>query len=331
MFIARTWLAALLVVPAASAQEAPTPTNPFEPFDRAKFIEHARGLGATDADITAYTEQCDEESTAHATEDLLRKFDSDYDTAATLAEDGDPKAALELAALISETRDLYVRGHARYHLGRHFLDADDPDKASAVFVDYLRNDKNRTPLDAEVAFFYGTALAEVPMPAEAAATFADFLQLFPNAPERYRAVAAQRKAELEAQSESALHQIADKMKGISRELRRKNSGDDTQQEQKDVVDELQKIIEELEQQEQQSSGSASGNSQSQSPAANSALPGGESRIGNLRDAPKVAQRWGDYQDRERKAIEADVQTRLTGPWKKMVEEYYKKLNKGAER
>ena len=67
------------------------------------------------------------------------------------------------------------------------------------------------------------------------------------------------------------------------------------------------------------------------PASQSALPGGQSRIGNLRDAPKVAERWGNYQDRERKSIEADVQTRLTGPWKKMVEEYYKKLNRGGER
>ena len=55
------------------------------------------------------------------------------------------------------------------------------------------------------------------------------------------------------------------------------------------------------------------------------------RVGNLEDPPKVAEKWGDYKDRDRRAIEAEVHTRLSGPWKKMVEEYYKKLNQGGDR
>ncbi|MCA8943933.1 MAG: hypothetical protein KDB80_15320 [Planctomycetes bacterium] len=326
--IVTTFVALLALGAFAEAQER---ESPFRPFDKAKFVAHLRSLGAGDADLAAYEAQCREESVAHASEAALRRFHANYAAAAALADDGDPKCALELAALIAGGDDPYVRAHARYHLGRHFLDGDDPDKAATVLAQFLRDDRNLTPLDAEVAFFYGSALAEVPLPREAAATFAEFLQVFPDAPERYRAVAAQRKAELEAQSESALHEIADNMKGIGRELRRQNSGDDTQQRQKDVVTKLEKIIEQLEEQEKQSSGAPSGNRQSQSPAANSALPGGESRIGNLHDAPRVAERWGDYKDRERKAIEAEVQTRLSGPWKKMVEEYYKKLNEGSSR
>lgn len=318
--------------PGSSAEADPgaAPKNPFKPFDRAAFIRHARTLGADDAAITAYETQCKEESVAIATESLLCKLEPKLEAAIVLAEDGDPRAALELAALIEGGADSHIRAFARYHLGRHFLDGDDPDMAAAVLVEYLREDKNRTPLDAEVAFFYGTALADIPRPEHAAITFGDFLMLFPDAPERYRAVAAQRKAELEAQFESPLHDIADTMKGLRRDLRRKDTGKDTQETQEEVLQKLQKIIEELEQQEQQSSG-APGGSQSNSPAANSALPGGESRIGSLRDAPKVAKRWGEYNQRDRKAIEAEVNMRLSGPWKKIVGEYFKKLNKGSDR
>ncbi len=323
-------IAALLGSAALPAQDPESAPNPFKPFDKTKFVEHVRGLGAGDEDIAAFETQCEEESIAYACESLLRKFHTGYDSAANLAEDGDPKAALELAALIEKGDDEYVRAHSRYHLGRHFLDGDDPDLATQVFRNYLIQDKNKTALDAEVAFFYGSALAEIPRPADAATTFADFLQLFPDAPERYRAVAAQRKAELEAQFESPLHQIADEMKGVGRNLRRGKTDKPVQTDQLEIVEQLQKIIEELEEQEKQSSGPASGNSKSNNPASQSALPGGQHRIGNLQDAPKVAKRWGDYKDRERKAIEADVQTRLSGPWKKMVEEYYKKLNRGGD-
>ena len=231
-------VAALLVSAAGVSAQDPAPTeNPFKPFDRSKFVEHVRGLGAGDEDIAAYESQCEEESVAHATESLLRKFHKDYDAAAVLAEDGDPKAALELAALIEKDEDPYVRAHSRYHLGRHFLDADDPDHAAQAFAQYLMQDKNRTPLDAEVAFFYGSALAEVPRVEHAATTFADFLELFPNAPERYRAVAAQRMAELEAQFESPLHQIADTMKGVEpRAPTHEDRRADAEDTQKDIVD-----------------------------------------------------------------------------------------------
>lgn len=321
----------------AFAQEAPTQPaqNPFKPFDRAKFIENVRTMGADDAMVTAFETQCDEESVGHATEALLRKLVPSYDTAAALAEDGDPKAALELVALIenAETHAL-VRTHSRYHLGRHFIDNDEPAAAAKVLETLLRRDRNQTALDAEAAFFYGTALAEIPMPGEAAITFGDFLALFPEAPERYRAVAAQRKAELEAQFESPLHGIADKMKSVTRDLRHGRTGKKTQdkqrgvqEDQQEIIDELQKIIEQLEEQEKQSGGA--GGSNPSNPASSSSLPGGEARIGSLHDVPKAAERWGGYNDRERKAIEAEVNVRLKGPMKAMVQEYYKKLNQGG--
>ena len=168
----------------AQGETPPPAENPFKAFDRAKFVEHAKTLGATDKILKGYQTQCEEESVGHASEALLRSLVKPYRVAAELAEDGDPKAALELASLIQAGSDPYVRAHSRYHLGRHFLDNDEPEKAAAILREYLRQDRNRTALDAEATFFFATALAEVPMAAEAALTFSDFLTLFPGAPER---------------------------------------------------------------------------------------------------------------------------------------------------
>jgi hypothetical protein len=325
------WLAAAVFAAVAPAQDPSSDegTNPFPPFDRAAFEKHVRGLGASDADIAAFRSQCEDESEAYASEALLRKLVTQYDAAAAYAENSDPKAALELATLISGD-DAFVRAHSRYHLGRVFLDADDPEKAVDVFAEFLRQDRGRTALDSEVAFFYATALAEIPAPGAAAAAFGDYLQLFADAPERFRAVAMQRKAELEDQFQNPLHEIADDMKGVGRKLKKVETGKPTQEIQEDIVVRLEKIIEEMEERESQS-GAPSGNSQSSNPAANSALPGGASRVGDLGKMPGVADRWGDMKDQERKAIETDVQTKLPPHYRKLLQDYYDKLGRGPSR
>lgn len=301
--------------------------NPFRPFDRDAFVRHAQQLGADDAALRQFEQTAEEISIAVAADELLQHVVPDFGAAVLLADDGDPRAALELAKLASGD-DLYVRAHARYHLGRVFLDADDPEAAVEVLADFLSEDRNRTPLDAEAAFFYASALADIPLPGYAIQAFADYLELFPSAPERYRAVAMQRRAELESQIDNPLHDIADVMKGVERDIRKARTGDPTQKKQKQIVEKLQAIIEELEKQEQQSSGSPSGNSPSTSPAAHSAAPPGASRVGTLHRVPGVGDRWGDVRDRDRKEIEAEVQAKLPERYRKLLQDYYEKLGKG---
>ncbi len=305
--------------------------NPFRTFDQPAFEKHLQSMGADEATISSFHKNCKEESVGIAADLALKQLSEKYRLASNLAEDGDPKAALSLVNLLTETKDPMLRAFTRYHLGRHFLDADDPERAAEVFANYLRQDKNKTPLDAEVAFFYGTALADIPLPEDAAKTFGDFLSLFPNAPERHRAVAAQRKAELESQAENALHGIADSMKHVERKIKKVKTGKPVQTTQEEIIQKLQEIIEKMEEKEKQGSGPPSGNQQSQAPASSSQAPPGESRVGNLQKVPGVGDRWGEYKDRERKAIESEVANKLPGHFKKTLEGYYKKSGKGKSR
>ncbi|HLQ37627.1 MAG TPA: hypothetical protein VK348_07490 [Planctomycetota bacterium] len=307
-------------------QQEPSPTGDdlFKPFDRAAYVAHMQQLGASSAQLQAFDKAAAEVGVGRAADDLLRSLQPQYDAAVKLSEAGDPKAALELTKLLAASTDVLVQGHLRYHLARVFLDGDDPERAVETLNDYLKKNTNCTPLDDEVVFFYAQALAEVPMPQEARDVFRAFLRWFPAASERYRATANQRAQELDSQLDSDLHGLADGMKKVTRDLKKQETGKPTQEQQKKFVTKLDELIELYEQKEKQG-GPPSGNQRSSSPATHSALVEGEARIGSLGKVANVADRWGDMKDKDRKQIEAEVQNGLPPQYKKMLEEYYKRL------
>lgn len=315
---------------ATQPAEAQGSDNPFKPFDRAAYEAHATQLGATPAQLTRFGQEIEQLGAGRAGDNLMRALNPAYDAAVKLSEAGDPKAALELTKVLDGASDKTLQGHLRYHLARVFLDGDDPERAVLVLNKYVNENANLTPLDDEVVYFYAQSLAEVPMSEEALNLFRGFLEWFPTASERYRATAHQRAQELEGQLDSALHQLADGMKKVTRDLRKQNTGKPTQERQKDFVTKLDELIEMYEEMEKQGGGgSPSGNQQSMAPAGKSGLVEGEARIGNLEKRASVADRWGNMKDKDREKIESEVQNLLPPESRKMLEEYYKKLGAGG--
>lgn len=309
--------------PAATAKQ--DPTVPFRPFDPAAFAAALQKLGASPEQLAAMAKAAADVGPARAGESLLRALTPAYGKAMELADGGDPRAALELTKLLTPETDVLVAAHVRYQLARLLLDADEPNDAIDVLEGYLKTCSNRTALDGEVVFFYAQAVAEVPNPELAVQLYRSFLKWFPEASERFRAVATQRAAELDRQLDSSLHGLADGMKKVGRDLRHQETGKPTQEKQKEFLTQLDELIEMFEQMERQSSGAASGNGPSSNPADQSNLPEGEARIGNLENVKKVADRWGDMKQKDREKIESEVQTNLPPQYRKMLEEYYKRL------
>lgn len=309
-----------LLLAAVPAQQ-PAP-SPFQPFDRTAFAAAMQQAGASDEHLARFTKACAEASEAAAAEALLRTLFADYGAAMQQMEASDPRAVTTLAEVLSKASQPHLVGHARYWLGRMFLEVDDPEGAVDFFADFLKQSRNQTTLDPDVVFFYGTALARIPERDAALRVLQEFLQLFPNAPERYRASAEQLVAELSGKI-NPLHEIADNMGGVERRIRKTDTGDETQQRQEDVIARLQKIIEEVEEIEKQSSGGGGGSATS--PRKESNLTPGATQVGNLGKAGSVTDRWGTLKDRERKAIEGEAEAKLSGRYKKLVQDYYRKL------
>jgi len=330
-------IGALAVAALAQLETAPPqPTvpqvpiqNPFQPFDRAKFEAAAVKLGATPEQLQAFAVRIGDVGLARAADDLLRTVVPTFDSAVDRHEANDPIAALDLAKVLAATQDPLLQAHVRYHLTRVFLDSDDPEHAIETLNDYLLHNLNHSPLDAEAAFFYAQALAEIPMVDEAIPRYRAFLQWFPDASERFRSAAHQRIGELELQKESRLHELADGMKKTTRDLRRQKTDKPVQLDQEKYLTELQKLIEEFEKREQQSSGAPSGNGPSSAPANKSMLPEGDGSVGNLQKRPSLVDRWGHMKDSEREKIEAQVNKGLSAGQRKVISEYYKRLAKEA--
>ena len=330
----RSWWSALLTTAllcgAGFAQEEapeapPTPQNPFQPFERARFEAQAQQLGATAKQLEQFGKDIGELGLARAADQLVRAAVPAFDAAVKLQEAADPSAALELTKVLAATENPVLQAHTRYHLAQVFLASDDPDRAMDVLNDYLRANLNQSALDAEAAFYYAQSLAEIPLPALAIPRFRAFLQWFPDASERFRAAAHLQLQELSRQQDSKLHELADAMKKTRRDLFKQKTDKPVQLEQLEYIKQLDQLIEEQLEKEKQSSGPPSGNGPSQAPASNSALPDGEATIGNLQKKPTLADRWGDMKDRDRAKIEAQVQKDLPPQYRKMLEEYYKKL------
>lgn len=317
------------VLVAGAATPAQDDGNPFRPFDAAAFEAHAEKLGASPQRLAAFRAQAAQESMARAADELLRDLLPEYDAAVRAAEDGRPRAAIDLTRILAATEDPWLRAHCRYHLGRVFLDGDDPESAREVFGLFLRHDRNRSPLDAQALFFYARALAEIPDPDAAVEAFGAFLRYFPEAPQRFLTTALQQRAELEARRNNPLHGIADAMKHVERRIRRTDTGKETQQRQQEIIARLQRIIEMVEEQEKQSGGAPGGLGNPQNPASKSAAPAGKTRIGSLRRVSTVAEQWGKMKDRDREAIETEVQTKVPGHYRKMLQEYFKRLGAGG--
>jgi tetratricopeptide (TPR) repeat protein len=341
--LVRAALAAALLPFAVPAQDPATPQdpapamqpvavqNPFKPFDRAAFENACKTLGATDAQLQAFGSRAGEVGVPRAADDLLRQLVPPFDAAVKLHEGSDPSAAVALTQVLADAKQPVLRAHVRYHLARLFLDSDDPESAIQILNEYLQHDVNTSALDAEAAFFYAQALADLPMPEHALPRFRAFLQWFPDASERFRSAASQRIGEIERQQESQLHGLADGMKKSERDVKKQRTGKPTQIEQEKLVAKLQELIEMYQERESQGGGPPSGNKAPSGPATESALPEGDGSVGNLEKRHQLADRWGDMKDVEREKIAAQVQKGLPPAYQKMLEEYYKKLGKAGTR
>ena len=334
----RAWLTAALVCAAALAQDPPNqepakaePAKSARRFDAKAFAAYAQQKGASAELIAAF----EKEPQAGTADTLMRAIHPGYGAAVTLAESGSPEAAVKLAQVLAGAgSDLRLEAHARYHLGRAFLDRDDPEHALAILGPFVERCLGQSALDAEACYFLAHALVQVPDPERAKLALQTFLASYSGrgtgeAPERYLASAKQMLAELEGQADNPLHGIADTMKNCERHIKRTDTGKETQDKQQQVLTKLEEIIKMLEEQEKQSGGAPSGNQASGNPANKSAAPPGAARIGSLDKVNGVADRWGMMKDAERKAIENDIATKLPPQFSKMLEEYTKKLGKGA--
>jgi hypothetical protein len=256
-----------------------------------------------------------------------------------LETDGEEKAMPLLAEIVAKPPDRKTRAYAAYRGAEAMLLLERVDEAEPVLAALSRDtDLFGTPAGRSVAFLHAFARARQGHKLEAYRMFHDFLLGYPDAPERYRALARQIVRELESEYLSPLLDLSGRMKDIARLLDRVRTGEPTQEKQKEVVAILQKLIELAQQMEKSKGGGGGGGSgraagrsasnQSRNPMQDSMLPTGPTSIGKLRRVSRgdPGEVWGELKDKDREEALQFLKERFPGRYHELLKEYYKRLS-----
>jgi len=211
-------------------------------------------------------------------------------------------------------------------------------------------------------FFFTKALCEytLMMKAEADDSIARLLEDVPDAPERYRMVAALMHFDMLTWQDRDLGWVARKMSVIRDRLEIERAGKETQRIQKEVLVRLDEMIKELEnkqkqQQKQQGqpkpgegqpkpgnggecpegdqpgqSGPPKGSIPNGNPATDSALPSGQNQGDAEKKVADLAQVWGDLPEKDRARAMAELTRNMPPRYKEAIEAYFDKLQKSKD-
>lgn len=151
-------------------------------------------------------------------------------------------------------------------------------------------------------------------------------------PQRYIVLAGLMKSDLEKMEEESLNHISRQMEDVERRLALGRAGKTVQIPEDEALDNLDKLIEELEkqrqqQQQQQSGGGPSDNIQSSSPAQDS-LPIGGKGPGNV-DRKDIGNSsgWGDLPPKEREKMLQDIGRDFPSHYREAIEEFFREQAK----
>ncbi|MCZ6688945.1 MAG: hypothetical protein O7H41_05020 [Planctomycetota bacterium] len=327
-------LAGLIAVLPVSAQE----TTPTDADVFLRYLERERPY--PEKSIIQLKSVWDPRGSEDAIQDALRALDPAYRAAMDAFEAGQDEEAQKAADRIVESgANPYVTAYAQILQAKLLLVTEQMEPALKILDDLWAKSLERISADHEVKFYIAFARSRIYERDKAIEAFQAFLAEFPDAPERYRTMARQELRALLMEGVNPLLDVAGRMGEIKTMLRKENTGRPTQDKQGQVISILDELIKLLEEMEKQGSGSGSGsgrgrggrpsgNRQSNSPAQNSALPQGPGRVGPLRriSRGKSGEAWGDLKGKEREEVLQAMKGKFPARYRALLEQYYKALS-----
>ena len=218
----------------------------------------------------------------------------------------------------------FVRNHVRLLLGRWLAQNEFYDET----VEQLNLVDAESVLTPESVLFY-RALAEhqLLLKDDCKATVEKLLEHEVDLPVRFAVVAKMMLADLSPVEEGSLDEISRLMKDIYRRTQFQRSGTLVLKQESDVIDKLDKLIEDLEEQRQQQQANAQGNGSN--PGAN---PMQESQQTETKGDGKVTSKdladggqWGDMAPAERSAAMAEMVKDMPPHYRAAIEKYFRRL------
>lgn len=281
----------------------------------------------------------------------LAVLSEEYRTGLDLVEKEDAKRAAEVFETLSASVDPFIAVASAVEGARQMIDLEEMERCRAM-LDHLI--KSRPDIESyttepdRLFFMLGYAQVHTLFYDSSERTLTDFLNRYPEAPERLRMTATQIVTELSRRVPGQLGDVRDLMQYARRRIDIGRVDDETISRQKEAVDLLTAMIDDAEQQEKNQGscskcggkkckggskckGPPSGAQEPGSGAQQSTLPGGEAREGELRRVrARPGAEWGRMPPREREQILQTLQRRLPSQYRELLEQYYHQLARDAQ-
>lgn len=178
---------------------------------------------------------------------------------------------------------------------------------------------------------------------KAITSLVNFLEQYPNAPERMRVGAWRRLQELRSIEEGSMTDVLQRMEFSRRQLQGQDTGDKTQEEQLKIVSMLNQLIEQAEESESQGGqcnkpGEGESQSQAESQAQGQGQGGSQSGNGS-RNPNGVARRsfddgpsseWSRLRDRSRDPAFNAIKDKYPPRYQQLIDQYYRSFQNGEE-
>lgn len=260
----------------------------------------------------------------------------------------EPAKAADLFEALTIDDNPYLAVAAANQAATTMVDIEQLDRCGQMLADVLaaHPDIEQYTLDPEnFVFMLGYCQLHNLDYDAASGTLNAFLKRYPDSPERLRITATQILTELERRVPGKLGDVRDLMNFARRRIKNGDTGEVVATRQAAAVELLSAMIQEAENQEKSKSnckkcgggkckgghGTPKGNTNPGGGAKQSALPEGDSRVGELRrTTARPGEEWGRMPPREREQILQTLQRQFPSQYRELLEQYYQQLAKDAQ-
>jgi hypothetical protein len=286
------------------------------------------------------------ESVGDAITEALIAIFPHYDAAIETTDGENLDAMVTRLTPFSQSDDPFLAADASFYLARALMNHENFEAAFPLLEAIAGNLSDYTVHVGEARFYLGVSQAGLLKYAEAIQTLTDFLQSYPEAPERLRIAAWRQVQQLRTIENGKMEDIYHRMDFSRRQLSLIEPGEVTQAEQKNILNMLAKLIREQQKKEASSSSSQQNTqqqqqqqqqqAQNQQKQQNQSSRGGSSNNPNGQAVRKAyddgpASPWSRLRDRSRDPANNAIKDKLPARYRDIVERYYEAANGGSNR
>ena len=296
--------------------------------------------------IRAMFDEYLENSPADAITESLITIHDGYAKAVESSDGANLAEAIRRLAPFAESTDRFLAADASFYLARSLMNNENFEEALPLLQRVYGPLADFNAHVGHARFYAGVAQAGLLQYGDAIQSLKDFLQFYPDAPERLRVAAWRQVQQLQSIEEGQMEDVYQRMDFSRRRLSQIMPGEATQQQQEKIVNMLARLIKEQEKKEASSSSKDQQNTkqeqQQQQQQASKDKQQSKSQTGGQSNNPNgqvveksyddgPASPWSRLRDRSRDPANNAIKDKLPARYRDIVERYYEAANGDANK